>query len=241
KKISPPPNHYTSPTRRSSDLYHTPPRMASGLPSSETGRVIQRESHVRAYPRDERILVDVEKRRMVGSRFARRHAFLVDAEHEIQPGNVPLVVGVILRARDQRVLLDVAFARRPLERRHHAPEQLGVVARDGRVRVDGHGDARAGSFRDVIDGAPEPRVQLLANAGIERADRALEAYVVRNDVAAKAAADAADGDHRGSVGDVELPRGNALQGGDDLPGHVDRVDAAPGRRAVGLPPADVDR
>ena len=63
---------------------------------------------------------------------------------------------------------------------------------------------------------------------IEGADGALHLDLVRDDIAAHAAVDAADRDDGRAPRDIQVAAGNALDRGGNFRGHVDRIHPEPG-------------
>ena len=77
-------------------------------------------------------------------------------------------------------------------------------------------------------------MDVVAHRFVEGADRAAHLDRVGDDVVAHAALDRADGDDRRLAREVDLAADDRLQPEHDLRRGDDRVDAAPGHRAVGL-------
>ena len=93
---------------------------------------------------------------------------------------------------------------------------------------------RGGGLRDAL-------MHVGAHALVEGAQRAFEHHLVGDDVVADAAVDLADRDDRRLLRNVELAADDGLQAVDDLRRGNDRIDAAPGQRAMRLAAGDGHR
>ena len=177
---------------------------------------------------------------MVGGPLLQRDRRISGSQHQEQAGNFLLVIGEILGSRDQVPLEDAILPCSPYQRRHHPPQQLRMVAGHRVGARNGERGAGAVGFGDAGYGSFQALQQAFALAHVERSHGAQHGDVVGNDVAANAALDAANGDYRGALGDIDMAARDTLQRRQDLSGDVDRVHAQPGRGTVGLATGDLD-
>ena len=172
----------------------------------------------------------------MGGHFGVRRARRFAAQRDVEAGHLVGEEGKILRAGDRLQFVHAPGTGDRLEHRAHFGGQLRVVIGDGigvgpgNVHVDGraHGLCHAG--RDLADSP----VDLLAHVLVQGAYRAHHLDLLRDDVGAHAAVDAADGNDPGLLDQLQVAADDGLQGVDDLGGHDHAVDAHPRGGAVGL-------
>ena len=168
---------------------------------------------------------------------ARALAFRHDAEPEIEARHHLREVREVLGAGDPLRLPDMVLAEDPLERRHEARRQLGVVDGHRMSRIEGELVSRVRCLRVAVEYLAHARLDRRERLVLEGADRTAELRGLRDDVVPFAAAEDADGDD--VVGERrQHARAYRLQGQYDAGGRDDRVDAEVRRRTVRLAALD---
>ena len=200
-------------------------------------QVVQRELQHRAQAQVQRGFVEEELRRVVARR---RRGVLPGgrgADEEEHRGDLLRVVGEILGAHVQRHVDQVAGAGHGFQARAHARGQRRVVGGDRGAFDVGHLRHHGGAVRggDLLRHVGQVGEHRLAHVLVEGADGADHLHAVGNDVEAHAAADRAEAQHHRLPRDVLAAADHGLRGADDVGRGHDRVDAAPGPRAMRLP------
>ena len=171
---------------------------------------------------------------MVGRALAQLGAVLGHAQPKEEAGDFVGVVGEVLRPQGRVHQGGGAASGDAIQNRQHLAGEFRVIVGDRIAFADFHLRLGAEALRSHLRRAPDPPVHFLAHGRVQGADGAGHLHCFRNDVAAVAPLDGADGHHHRGGAQVHLPRHHRLQAIDDLRRGGYGVNPAPGHGAVRL-------